>query len=324
MSCKVQALFSDKMLHTKYQTGRYGLLLTVDAYARRVWQLIYRHKFDLIFIEKEALPWLPVQIEKALLNGVPYAVDFDDAVFHNYDLNHSGWVQRLFGRRLDHLMAGARLVTAGNDYLGQRARDAGAPWVELVPTVIDLDRYSVGPHAPEPDGVLRIVWIGSPSTIKYLANLQPALTALAQRCVFKLRVIGGVLEMSGVNVECVDWSEESEVRSISDCDVGIMPLIDSPWERGKCGYKLIQYMACSLPVVASAVGANVDIVENGKNGFLADSVEDWVAALRMLLESPDLRQAMGQNGRRRVEDQYCLQKIGPHLVELLRAASNKK
>ena len=164
ITCEVQALFSDEMLHTKYRTGRYGLLLNVDAYARRVWQLIHRHKFDLIFIEKEATPWLPVQIEKPLLGGVPYALDFDDAVFHNYDLHHSAGIRRLLGRRLDHLMAGASLVTAGNNYLSQRARDAGAPWVELVPTVIDLDRYSVEPRAPVPDGVPRIVWIGSPST----------------------------------------------------------------------------------------------------------------------------------------------------------------
>ena len=320
ITCEVQALFSDEMLHTKYRTGRYGLLLTVDAYARRIWQLIHRHKFDLIYIEKEALPWLPVQIEKALLSGVPYALDFDDAVFHNYDLNHSAWARRLLGRRLDDLMSGARLVTVGNDYLGRRARDAGAPWVELVPTVIDLDRYSVEPRAPEPDGVPRIVWIGSPSTIKYLADLGPALASLAQRRAFTLRVIGGELQMPGVDVECVEWSEDSEVRSISDCDVGIMPLTDSPWERGKCGYKLIQYMACSLPVVASPVGVNVQIVEEGVNGFLAGDSDTWITRLEQLLSDPAMRGNMGSIGRRKVETDYCVQRVAPRLISLLRKA----
>ena len=320
ITCEVQALFSDEMLHTKYRTGRYGLLLTVGAYSRRVWQLIHWRKFDLIFIEKEALPWLPVQMEKALLSGVPYVLDFDDAVFHNYDLHHSAGVRRLLGRRLDHLMAGASLVTAGNNYLSQRALEAGAPWVELVPTVIDLDRYSVEPRAPEPDGVPRIVWIGSPSTIKYLADLGPALAALAQRHAFTLRVIGGVLQMPGVDVECVEWSEDSEVRSISDCDVGIMPLTDSPWERGKCGYKLIQYMACSLPVVASPVGVNVQIVEEGVNGFLAGDADTWITRLEQLLSDPAMRGNMGALGRQKVETDYCVQQVAPILVSLLRKA----
>ena len=320
MVCRFEPLIMDDLLKLKYDSGSYPITQSFFSYAERIALLLRRGQFDLIWIEKEALPWLPSFLECALLSGVPYVLDFDDAVFHNYDLHRSAWVRRLLGRRLDHLMAGARLVTVGNDYLGQRARDAGAPWVELVPTVIDLDRYPVEPCALEPHGVPRIVWIGSPSTIKYLVDLGPALAALAQRHAFTLRVIGGVLQMPGVDVECVEWSEDSEVRSISDCDVGIMPLTDSPWERGKCGYKLIQYMACRLPVVASPVGVNVQIVEEGINGFLAGDSDTWITRLEQLLSDPAMRGNMGSIGRRKVETDYCVQRVAPRLISLLRKA----
>jgi len=260
-----------------------------------------------------------------LLRGVPYALDFDDAVFHNYDLHRLASVRKVFGHRLDGLMDKAALVVAGNCYLAARARAAGAPWVVVLPTVIDLNRYlplvvkpTVSSSQP-----LRIVWIGSPSTVRYLQLLQEPLQALAKRLPFVLRVIGGNFSLPGVQVECLPWAEDTEVAALTECDVGVMPLLDSPWERGKCGYKLIQYMACGLPVVASSVGVNPEIVRNGENGYLASSAEEWVSALEALLQSPSLRAQMGVAGRRRVEEEYCIQKTGPLMAQLLRTAAGK-
>jgi glycosyltransferase involved in cell wall biosynthesis len=321
VKCDVRPFFDDEMLRAKYQLGGYGFSSLVRAYGSRVIQLLRRKRFDLIWIEKEALPWLPVQVERALLQGVPYVLDFDDAWFHNYDLHRSAWVRRILGHRLDRLMAGARLVIGGNDYLLQRARDAGARWVERVPTVIDLDRYPLGPAKLLGASAPKIVWIGSPSTVRYLSGLAEPLRALAQRVPFKLRVIGAPLEMAGVEVECVPWTEASEVAAIAECDIGVMPLFDSPWERGKCGYKLIQYMACGLPVVASSVGVNGQIVQEGISGFLADTAQAWVTVLAKLLADAALRQRMGHAGRLRVEQEYCLQVTGPRLVGLLRSAA---
>ncbi|MBT2334942.1 glycosyltransferase family 4 protein [Variovorax paradoxus] len=320
----IQPLFDDEMLLSKYENKSYGASAVLKAYANRVGQLLRRHRFDLLWIEKEALPWLPALWEKGLLGGVPYVLDYDDAIFHNYDLHPSAWVRRLLGRRIDGLMASARLVIAGNDYLAQRARDAGAPWVEVLPTVIDLERYAPQPSHQGEAGVPRIVWVGSPSTVKYLAALEISLATLAANIAFKLRVIGGTLEMAGVDVECVPWTEESEVQAIAECDVGIMPLSDSPWERGKCGYKLIQYMACGLPVVASPIGVNAQIVRDGTNGFLAASADAWVSKLEQLLGDADLRQSMGHAGRQRVEAEYCVQQVAPRLASLLLKAGTKK
>lgn len=317
-----QPLLSDELLLTRYRRGSYGLWPLLRAYAGRWKTLLQRRHFDVLWIEKEALPWLPLWLELALLRGVPYVLDYDDAIFHNYDQHPNSWVRRLFGRRLDRLMAGATLVVGGNHYLAQRARDAGAPWVEVVPTVIDLERYAYMPKnqavVPAADKLPRIVWIGSPATVHYLQMLHEPLRALAERHSYVLRVIGGgAVELPGVQVEVLPWSEATEVDNISTCDVGVMPLLDSPWERGKCGYKLIQYMACGLPVVASNVGVNPDIVQEGENGFLANTPHEWVAALGKLLSNQSLRAQMGLAGRQLVERTYCIQQTGPRMAKLL-------
>lgn len=321
----VQPLLGDAPLQARYRTGRYGTVPLLTAYLKRCHALLGRHQFDVVWIEKEALPWAPLWLERGLLRGVPYVLDFDDAVFHNYDKHRSLLVRRVYGRRLDRLMARAALVVDGNSYLAQRARDAGAPRVELLPTVIDLDRYPEPAHASESvtvGGTLRIVWIGSPTTVHYLQLLREPLQALARTHAFVLRVVGGgKVDLPGVNVEEVPWSEATEVASIGACDVGVMPLLDSPWERGKCGYKLIQYMACGLPVVASDVGANSEIVQHDVSGLVVRSSSDWEVALQRLLSDAALRARMGQAGRRRVEQRYCVQHTAPLLANWLRQAA---
>lgn len=320
----VSPLIDDSTLMGRYRSGGYGPVGLLAAYGRRIGALLRRRRFDLLWIEKESLPWVPVWLEQLLLRGVPYVLDFDDATFHNYDRNSSPWVRYFLGRRIDRLMAGARLVVAGNRYLAQRASMAGAPWVELLPTVVDLERYparrneaSAAPCTVPP----RLVWIGSPSTVQYLRLLAEPLAALARQQPFSLRVIGGgPLSMAGVDVEVLPWSSDTEAAAIAECDVGIMPLLDTPWEQGKCAYKLIQYMACGLPTVASPVGANCEVVVEGQTGFLAGTAEAWVDKLELLLRDAALRQRLGNAGRARVEAHYSLQKVAPQLVRLLQQA----
>lgn len=314
------SLLSDGALRSRYQTGDYSHLQLIQSYASRIKVLLKKGRFDLLWIEKEALPWFPLWSELAMLSRVPFILDFDDAVFHNYDQHGSKWVRQLYGQRIDGLMAKAALVVGGNAYLCDRARHAGAPWVELLPTVIDLERYPLisSPKKISTDGLPRIVWIGSPYTVRYLKLLQESLQQLAQRVPFVLRVIGGQIDMPGIHVETIDWAEDSEVASIASGHVGVMPLSDSLWERGKCGYKLIQYMACSLPVVASPIGVNTEIVQEGINGFLAHDASTWVNTLEQLLTQPELATKMGHAGRKRVESEYCLKVTAPKLEKLMR------
>jgi glycosyltransferase involved in cell wall biosynthesis len=316
----VHPLISDELLSKRYAKGRIDFHAAAKVYFARTLALLRSQTFDLVWIEKEALPWLPATLEKWLMGGIPYVLDYDDAVFHGYDLHRLGLVRLVMGRKIDSLMQDARLVVGGNDYLAQRARKAGASWVEIIPTVVDLARYRIKIYDPLVAGTPRIVWIGSPSTAKYIKSLARPLKELARHCTFELRVIGSVVAIPGVNVTCIPWTEQTEAAEIAACDIGVMPLADSPWERGKCGYKLIQYMACGLPVVASAVGANVDIVIHGGNGFLVNDPDEWVTALNALLKSPWQRKEMGRVGRQLTEERYCLQKTSPRMIGLLRAA----
>ena len=321
LTITVRPLLSDEMLQSRYKNGGYGVSL-LRAYADRVLVLLKRRQFDIVWIEKEALPWLPLWLERILLRGVPYVLDYDDAIFHLYDQHANSLIRRAFGQRLDGLMKKAALVIGGNHYLTQRAVDAGAEKVEMIPTVIDLLRYPLnsavlGQHMVKTH-LPRIVWIGSPSTVRYLEIICEPLRALAMRQPFVLRVIGGgAVNLPGIQVETINWTEATEVAEISACQVGVMPLLDSMWERGKCGYKLVQYMACGLPVVASDVGVNSEIVMDGDNGFLASSSAEWLEALSKLLKSSTLRAQMGAAGRRKIENSYCLQKTGPRLAGLL-------
>lgn len=315
-------LLADLQLAARYVRGGYGAGALLQAYAQRCRWLGRRRDYDLLWIEKEALPWTPLLFEATLLAGRPCVLDYDDAVFHAYDQHPRAAVRRLLGRRIDGLMRRATLVVAGNRYLAARALEAGARRVEILPTVIDLDRYSAAEEALPATETARIVWIGSPSTARYLELLREPLAELARRRPFVLRVIGGgAVDLPGVEVEALPWTEAGEVALLRGAAAGIMPLADSPWERGKCGYKLVQYMACGLPVVASPVGVNVELVQNGANGFLAADGPGWVRALQGLLDDADLRARLGANGRELVERDYCVQQTGPRLARWLLEAA---
>jgi glycosyltransferase involved in cell wall biosynthesis len=317
----VAPLLRDAYLENLYAArGRLSAEVVLD-HLKRVGWLMRSSGFDLVWIEAELFPWLPAWGELLLKrSGVPYLVDYDDAVFHRYDLHRSPLVRRLLGAKIDRIMGGAALVVAGNDYIAERARLAGARRVELLPTVIDLERYPLAPV--QSGGGFTVGWIGSPSTAKYLRWLQPALSEICRGDAARLVAVGsGSLELEGVATELRPWSEASEAADIAGFHAGIMPLPDQELERGKCGYKLIQYMACGRPVVASPVGINRELVEHGKNGFLADSPAEWVSCLRMLGRDPELRARLGQAGRKKVEEKYCLQVTAPQLVSLLRSAA---
>ena len=323
--CQVMPLFDEAYLAHRYQTGRGRMRDILRAFLRRLIALFTARRFDLVVVEYEVLPYLPALPERWLRwSGVPYVVDYDDALFHRYDQHKSWWVRKLLGNKIARVMRGAHLVTAGNAYLADYARRAGAPRVAIIPTVIDLERYPP-PHVKLPsDTPFTIGWIGSPSTAKYLQAIAPALAEVCAGGKGLVRLIGtGPVDLPGVPVEVLPWDEASEVDELKRFDVGIMPLPDEPWERGKCGFKLIQYMACGLPVVASPVGVNREIVEQGVNGYLAETPAEWIQALNALLRDAGLRQRMGMAGRKRVEQKYSLQVTGPRLAALLKSVARE-
>jgi glycosyltransferase involved in cell wall biosynthesis len=198
------------------------------------------------------------------------------------------------------------VVFVGNSYLEQRAQHAGAKKIVRLPTVIDTKKY--GMKTWSTGGKVRIGWIGSPSTLKYLNLIRPELERICRDYDAEVLLVNGKVKWKFDGpMRLIPWTEEGEVAAIQEMDIGLMPLPDTPWEQGKCAYKLIQYMACGLPVIASPVGMNLDVVKEGVNGFLAKDGEAWLAALRTLVQDAVLRRKMGENGFALVQKEYTLE-----------------
>lgn len=323
-SCGVELqvfpLLDDDYIRGLYAGKRPSIFPVAQAYVSRLARLMNGRSFDLLWIEKELFPWLPPWAEKLFAGrGIPYVVDYDDAVFHRYDMHANPVVRGLLGKSIDAVMRHATIVVVGNDYLAERACRAGASRIEYLPSVVDINRYTAKQSMGEQ---FRIGWIGSPITAPNLGLIRDVLEQASKQLDVRLVLVGlGDQDpLPGLEKEILLWSENSEVASIQSFDVGIMPLIDGPFERGKCGYKLIQYMACGLPVIASPVGVNTHIIEQGKTGFLASSKADWAQALTMLSRKPDMRNAMGKAGRMKIEQEYSLQMAAPRFLEILTKA----
>lgn len=320
-------LFSDDYVRN-LQAGKRNKWAVALAYLRRIALLMRLPSDSLFWVEKDALPWLPAWLEMLLLRrSRAYVLDYDDAVFHTYDQHKSQMVQKLLGKKHASLMRQATLVIAGNNYIAGYANAQGAKWVEVLPTVIDLARYSALPSKMDITNIstLPVVgWIGQRATAHFLLTIETVIKRLAKEGNASFHAVGINPGELGLPMKAIKWSEESEVDSIGQFDIGIMPLEDGPFERGKCGYKLIQYMACGIPVIASPVGVNTVIVEHGVNGYLASTEAEWEFALVKLLESSELRMRLGNNGREKVEQFYCNEVTGPRLFNLLLKAFKLK
>jgi glycosyltransferase involved in cell wall biosynthesis len=320
---ELSPFFGDDYLEALY-AGHGSHSAVLGAYRRRIRDLRrFKPVEDLIWLEKEALAWVPFAIEGGLMpRGVPVVTDYDDAVFHRYDMHRLAIVRRLLGRKHADIMARSTCVIAGNQYLARYASQAGQASVAIVPTVVDTDAYRVA-EVDRPDAVPVIGWIGLPSTwTECVGPYLPTLRDVARHHGAVLHAVGAKPDPEdGDGLRFLPWSESEEVEMIRAMDIGIMPLPDTPWMRGKCGYKIIQYMACGLPVVASPVGVNTEIVQHGVNGFLAETPDEWRHALETLIRAPDLRRAMGAAGRTKVERNYSLHVHGPRVADLLTRAA---
>jgi len=314
--CTFSPFFDDNYLINRYSNSNWKLS-TVGYFFRRFKILLKIKKYDLIFVEKEVFPFFPAWAELIIKKqGVPYVVDYDDAIFHRYDLHRISLLRKLLGGKLKSVIKNADIVTVGNQYLSDYSEKVGAKHIEILPTVVDLDYYDT--VEVNKSDVFTIVWIGSPTTARYVEQISNALASVCENDNARLIMIGAKIDLPGVPVEFVEWSEETEVQNLKSADVGIMPLSDEPWERGKCGFKLIQYMASRLPVIASPVGINCEIVEEGVNGYLVSDTNAWVSALNSLRANKEIRIKMGLKGREKVGQSYCLKVVAPILTNVLK------
>jgi glycosyltransferase involved in cell wall biosynthesis len=288
------------------------------SYAKRLGQLLRQKNFDILWVQYELFPYLPAAFERlAFLTGKPVLCDYDDAIFHMYDSHKNKAVRWLLARKLETLLRGSSACSCGNKYLRAYAKRYCNNSV-IIPTVVDTTVFF-----PAKNGARRRVtvgWIGSPSTWRYVTPLSALLSHIAQSNNTNIKVVGAGSKAKKVpGIQFLEWIQEAEVSVIQTMDIGIMPLPNEPWAWGKCGYKLIQYMACGLPVVASPVGVNCEIIQHGENGFLASSEKEWAEALDVLIRNPELRSKMGSAGRAKVEAHYSLKAHAPRVEALLRS-----
>ena len=292
------------------------------AYARRMTQLLHAKDADLIWVYAELFPWLPAAFEKLVFRSrTPLLYDYDDAFFVSYDDHPRAFLRGVLGGKLDTLIGGATAVCAGNAYLRDHAARLN-PDAIILPTVVDTDRYR---PAEKPTAVpLVIGWIGSPTTWQFVRPYLPLLAELCRTRDVRFSAVGAGAAAEADRFDGLTftpWSEAGEIAAVQAMDIGIMPLPDEPWARGKSGYKLVQYMACGLPLVASPVGVNGAIVEDGICGLLATDLAQWKTALDRLIGDPALRAAMGQAGRARAVAYYSLQSQAPRLIDVMRRAA---
>lgn len=317
-------LIDDALLLRRYAAGRHAPRALLGPYFARLLAVLRSRAYDLLWIEYELFPWLPAALDLLVARGAPpYVVEYDDAVFHHYDSHASALVRTLLGRKHDRLMARAAAVIAGNPYLADRAERAGATRVVTLPSVVDTDVFV--PAAGAADGPPVIGWIGSPTTAAYLREIGPVLAALTQSGATRVRLVG--LEPDATlpfAYEARPWTREREVAEVQGFDIGVMPLPDDRWTRGKCGYKLVQYMACGKPVVASPVGVNATIVRDGIDGCLAADAAAWAAALDALVRDAARREAMGAAGRARAVEHWSARTVAPRLAEVLASSAREQ
>lgn len=321
LSSKVYFLLSNGYLENLYEENRLkSFLSVVFAYVKRFVILLSLSRFDLIWLEKELFPWLPGFLELILLRlGPPYIVDYDDAIFHRYDQHRSVFVRTLFRNKIKKIMRGATVVIAGNRYIANYAEEANAKIVKVIPTVLNPRKYHKA-HLKRNER-FTIGWIGSPSTSRHLSVVHSALKEITKNDTVNIVTVGAQpTDFQDLQVSVIPWLAETEVEDLRSFDIGIMPLPDTEWERGKCGFKLIQYMAAGLPVIASPVGINREIVDHGLNGFLARDTEEWVQYFKLFKGDLHLRRKMGAEGRKKVEEQYSLPVVVPRLIKILKEA----
>lgn len=313
-------MLDDDYLQRSFSGARPSLCGLLSAYGRRIQALRQADRFDLAIVHCDLLPFLPGWLERQLLQ-IPFVYDCDDAFFLKYRSGRLRLLQPLLGAKTDRLMGAAVAVTAGNAGLAAYAGRFSSS-VALLPSVVDTDQFRPAEpsQAERSGGPFTVGWIGSPSTASYMQLLIEPLQQLALERLVRLLVVGGPAPaIAGVEVIEQPWSLEQEVPLIHQFDLGVMPLPDTPWTRGKCAYKLIQCMACGIPVVASPVGANVDAVPPGC-GLLADSSQQWLAAFRQLAADPALRSRFGAAARQWVEQHYSLRSALPVLTGVIQRA----
>ncbi|MBZ5540975.1 MAG: glycosyltransferase family 4 protein [Acidobacteriia bacterium] len=323
-ACTVRPFASPKLFRA-IQNERLApkLLLTPLSCLLRALDLALIPRYDAVVIHREAFPFFCPVVEKMVQwRHSKVIFSFDDAIYIGHrdtQKEKYPWIYKLkYGSGVNEVLAKSARVIAGNQKLAGYARRFNSR-VSVIPTVVDTERYRYRPPATSGD-CLTIGWVGSRSTSPYLLEIEPALRRLSEAYPGKIRfrLYGHPQRKLNLpNFESLPFSLATEVEDIRSLDIGIMPMPDNDWTRGKCAFKAIQYMALGIPVVTSPVGMATEVVQHNVNGLWARMPEDWFEALNHLVKDAHLRQRFAEEGRKTVESHYSLQVWAPRFVDLL-------
>jgi glycosyltransferase involved in cell wall biosynthesis len=288
---------------------------------RRLAELVQVGHFDIVVVQREAMLIGPPIVEWAVSRvwRKPLIFDFDDSIFLHADTSlYKRWSKALkMPNKTKFLIKSSDHIVVCDEYLREYAVTQNAN-TTIIPTVVDAEKFSPAHrthHASPPT----IGWVGSHSTAAYLIPLLPVFEELGRRHRFRLKIVGAghQFKVPGVEVLNVPWSLEGEVLDFADLDIGIYPLPDNAWTRGKTGFKPIQYMAMGIPAVCSPVGGVCEFIRGGENGLLPLTQGDWIEKLSALIVDDQLRKSIGDKGRKTVEEWYCVQRQSPRLRAIL-------
>lgn len=317
----VSPFYSPSLIRILYKPGNLfqKCFWVLAGYIRRCFDLVRLPFYDGVYVFLWATPFGTSLFERAFrLLSKHMIYDIDDLVFMKRTSNANRYVNFLKGSgKVFYLMGAADHVLVGTPYLEETAKKYNDQTMDI-PVTINTEIYRPTNRYLN-QGPICIGWSGSHSTSAYLHLLDKVLRDLNQRHNFKILVIGDpTFKIDGLSVEAMQWMEPTEVRDLTRIDIGLYPLPDDPWVYGKSGGKALQYMALGIPTVATAIGANFRVIEDGVSGFLVKTDEEWIERLERLIVSPDLRKAIGQAGRERVEKYYSVNVKKPTYLNILK------
>lgn len=290
----------------------------------RLFDLIGIAQYDIVFIHRESYPIGGIFFERILsLLKKPIIYDFDDAIFLSASSYQNIFIKR-FKRpnKVVKIIKLSKHVIAGNYYLADFSSRYNHS-VSIIPTSINTDKYY--PYNRESGNKVVIGWIGSVTTVDFLSMVKESIIRLSRQLNYiKFKIVGGSFSIDGLsNIHSKAWSLNEEVEDLKTFDIGIMPMPDNEWTKGKCGFKAILYMSMGIPCICSPVGINKEIINDGVNGFLADSTEEWINKFLLLIKNPELRLKIGVAGRKTVEERYSIKANVPKFLEVIYDVYNK-
>ena len=320
--------WSAKSWNRLYDSGNWGHKIAglMGGFLRRLLLLRHLHRYECVYIHREATPLGPPIFEWLIAKvwRKPIIYDFDDAIWLPNTSRENRWVAWLkWHGKVKWICRWSRIVSCGNTYLAAYAREYARD-VRVIPTVVDT-RHAHNRLKDQRQGRVVVGWTGSHSTLPYLQPLLPVLQELERELEFETVVIANKdPQLALQHYRFVPWNKATEIDDLLQLHIGLMPLEDSAWTRGKCGFKAIQYMALGIPALVSPVGVNPQIVTQGEQGFHCVQPADWKRYLRQLIQDADLRSRLGQAGRARVQEKYSVAATRPAFQQLLQDASSSR